>query len=41
MVVDDGRVAERGTHEALVAAGGLYADLHRTLAGDEPTDALA
>lgn len=41
VVVDDGRVAERGTHDQLVAAGGLYADLHRTLAGDEPTDAPA
>ncbi|MFD9906206.1 ABC transporter ATP-binding protein [Streptomyces sp. NPDC059063] len=30
LVVDDGRVRERGTHEELLAAGGLYAELHRT-----------
>lgn len=28
LVVADGRVAESGTHEALVAAGGLYANLY-------------
>ena len=29
VVLDDGRIVERGTHDALVAAGGLYADLYR------------
>lgn len=29
MVLDDGRVAERGAHAALMAAGGLYARLVR------------
>lgn len=29
LVVDAGRVVERGTHDALVAEGGLYARLHR------------
>ena len=28
-VVQDGTIAERGTHEALLAAGGLYAALVR------------
>jgi len=30
LVVDDGRIVASGTHEQLLAAGGLYADLHRT-----------
>jgi ATP-binding cassette, subfamily B, bacterial len=30
LVVEDGRIAERGTHDALLAAGGLYTDLYRT-----------
>ncbi|MDF2707928.1 MAG: transporter [Nonomuraea muscovyensis] len=30
LVVQDGRVAERGGHEELLARGGLYAELHRT-----------
>ena len=29
LVLDQGRVVERGTHDELVAAGGLYAGLHR------------
>jgi ATP-binding cassette subfamily C protein len=28
LVVADGRIVERGTHEALLAAGGRYAELH-------------
>jgi len=27
--MDRGRVADEGTHEELMARGGLYADLHR------------
>ena len=30
LVISDGQVAERGQHEELLAAGGLYAELYRT-----------
>ena len=30
LVVDEGQIRERGTHEQLLAAGGLFADLYRT-----------
>jgi ATP-binding cassette subfamily B protein len=33
LVVDDGRIVERGTHDELVAAGGLYSELSRTQFG--------
>ena len=29
IVMDDGRIVEQGTHDALVGAGGLYARLAR------------
>jgi ATP-binding cassette subfamily B protein len=29
LVLADGRIVERGTHDQLVAAGGTYAELHR------------
>jgi ATP-binding cassette subfamily B protein len=28
VVVDGGRIAEQGTHDELVARGGVYADLY-------------
>ncbi len=34
LVVQDGRIVERGTHPDLLAAGGLYADLYRTQFAD-------
>jgi ATP-binding cassette, subfamily B, bacterial len=30
LVIDEGEIRERGTHEQLLAAGGLYAELYRT-----------
>ena len=34
LVIDDGRVVERGTHAELLAAGGRYADLYETQFAD-------
>ena len=33
LVVDGGEIVERGTHESLIAAGGLYSELYRTQFG--------
>jgi ATP-binding cassette subfamily B protein len=47
LVIEDGCIAERGSHEELLAEGGRYAELHRTqfavqktVAPDEPAEAL-
>jgi ATP-binding cassette subfamily B protein len=29
LVLDQGQIVERGTHEQLVLGGGLYSDLHQ------------
>jgi ATP-binding cassette, subfamily B, bacterial len=40
LVIEAGRVRERGTHDELLAAGGLYAELYRTqFAHQEPVTA--
>jgi subfamily B ATP-binding cassette protein MsbA len=37
-VIDEGRVVEQGTHDDLVAMGGLYAELSRSQFIAEPAD---
>ncbi|WP_270889481.1 ABC transporter ATP-binding protein [Pedococcus sp. 5OH_020] len=38
LVVDQGRIVERGTHRELMAAGGLYSDLYTTQFADQESD---
>lgn len=35
LVLDEGRIVERGTHGGLLAAGGLYSDLYNLLVRGE------
>ncbi len=37
LVVDDGRVVQTGTHDELIASGGLYSELYRTQFASQPT----
>lgn len=41
LVIDNGQIVERGTHEELIRQGGLYSDLHRRQFADvdQPADA--
>lgn len=39
LVVDDGRIVERGTHRQLMELGGLYADLYTTQFADQESQA--
>ena len=41
IVLDEGRVAERGTHQSLLADGGLYADLWNRQAAERELEAAA
>jgi ATP-binding cassette subfamily C protein len=41
LVVDGGRVVERGPHLRLLAAGGRYAELYRTQFADAPAASIA
>jgi ATP-binding cassette subfamily B protein len=41
LVLDGGRIRERGTHGELLAAGGLYAELYRTQFAHRPAGGVA
>ncbi|MBI2952897.1 MAG: ABC transporter ATP-binding protein [Chloroflexi bacterium] len=38
LLIEDGQIAEQGTHRELIAHGGLYADLYRRQFRDLPSD---
>jgi ATP-binding cassette, subfamily B, bacterial len=41
LVIDDGRIVERGTHATLLAENGLYAELYRTQFADQEEESAA
>ncbi|HEY0157575.1 MAG TPA: ABC transporter ATP-binding protein [Thermoanaerobaculia bacterium] len=41
VVLDDGRIVERGSHDALVAKGGYYADLYRRQTIEDELEEIA
>src|SRR5437764_1282314 len=41
IVLDDGRIVERGTHDSLLAHGGYYADLYRRQTLEEEIEEIA
>ncbi|MEV6277087.1 ABC transporter ATP-binding protein [Nocardia sp. NPDC051832] len=41
VVLEDGRIVERGTHTQLLAAEGRYAELYRTQFADDPVEVAA
>jgi ATP-binding cassette subfamily B protein len=41
LVIDDGRIVERGTHASLLAENGLYAELYRTQFADQEDETPA
>jgi ATP-binding cassette subfamily B protein len=41
IVLDEGRIVERGTHDSLLAHGGYYADLYRRQTIEDEIEEIA